>query len=65
MRGESEGSPGPKAKVQRIVREVTGGQDWKSEVRKTKGVRVGDSDGDGEQCGRQWTVRGMSGLNSS
>ena len=28
-------------------------QDWKSEERKTKGTRVGDSDGDGEWCGRR------------
>ena len=43
---------------------VTGVQDWKSEVHKTKGVRVGDSDGDGEWCGRWWMVQGMSGSNS-
>ena len=53
---ESEGSPGPKAKVQRIAPEATGVQDWKSEVLKMKGARMGCGDGDGEQCGRWWTV---------
>ena len=56
VREESEGSPEPKAKVQRIVQEVTSARDQKSEVRKTKGARVGDSDGDGDQCGRWCTV---------
>ena len=45
---ELEGSPGPKTKVQRIVWEVIGAQDWKSEVHKTKGARTGCSNGDGE-----------------
>ena len=36
VREESEGSPGPKAKVQRIVQEVTSARDRKSKVRKTK-----------------------------
>ena len=65
VREESEGSSGPKAKVQRIVQGVTGTRDQKSKVHKMKGVRMGYGDGDGEQCGRRWTVRGMSGLNSS
>ena len=66
-REELEESPGLKARVQRIVREPTGARDQKSKVHKTMGVRMGcgDGDGDGEQCGRWWTVRGMSGSNSS
>ena len=54
VREESEGSPKLKDKVQRIVRGATGVRDQKSEEHKTKGTRAeyGDSDGDGEQCGR-------------
>ena len=53
VREESEGSPGLKAKVQRIAWEVTGARDWKSEVHRMKGTRAGYGDGDGERCGRQ------------
>ena len=53
VREESEGSPGLKAKVQRIAREVTSVRDQKSEVHKTKGTRVRYGDSDGEQCGRR------------
>ena len=48
VREESEGSPKPKDKVQRIVWGVTGARDWKSEEHKTKGMRAEYSDGDGE-----------------
>ena len=48
-----EGSPKPKAKVQRIVQEVTRAQDRKSEVHKTKGTRAGYGDSDSEWCGRR------------
>ena len=53
VREESEGSPKPKDKVQRIVRAVTGARDRKSEVHKTKGTRAEYGDGDGEQCDRR------------
>ena len=53
VREESEGSPKPKDKVQRIVWGATGVQNWKSKVHKTKGTRAGDGDGDSEQCGRR------------
>ena len=52
VREESEGSTGLKAKVQRIVREVSGAQDWKSEVHGTKGTRAGYGDSDGGRCSR-------------
>ena len=52
VREESEGSPGPKAKVQRIVREITSARDRKSKVHGMKGTRAGYSDSDGEQCSR-------------
>ena len=45
VRDELEGSPRPKAKVQRIVWGVTRARDWKSEVHKMKGARAGYSDG--------------------